>query len=109
MPKHDYWKEAVASSFEEHDIKATVEQIAAVAGDIQVSHENIGLAFPAPEGNPLEDEIKDLKRKLNEEYEKVICPHCKGKGVEISFGPVHSAVSQCNRCYGRGRVHPRNL
>ena len=39
MSHSDYWLEAVESSFEEHGITATAEQIKGVAGDIEISVE----------------------------------------------------------------------
>ena len=61
----DYWKECISEAFDEAGITATEEQIAMVAGDVQVSHENYGMAFGhdcIP--NPLEAEVKKLKDEL---------------------------------------------
>lgn len=63
----DYWKECIASSFDEHGIVATEEQIAAVAGDVEVSHENYGIvhgydAIPNPLYAEIEKRDEVIKR-----------------------------------------------
>ena len=40
----DYWREAVEISLSEHGIDVTEEQIKAIAGDMEASHENYGMA-----------------------------------------------------------------
>lgn len=42
---NDYWEECLDSSFSEHGIAATPEQLKAIAEDVQVSHENYGMAI----------------------------------------------------------------
>jgi len=61
--KLDYWIESVASSLGEHGISATKEQIQAVAEDIQISHEQFGMAFYSPPGT---DRIADIDRQWKE-------------------------------------------
>lgn len=45
MDHKDYWVESVESSFGEHGITATAQQIECVAGDMLGSSENEGMAF----------------------------------------------------------------
>ena len=103
MKACDYWEEVVAQSLEEQGIEATPEQIVAVATDMQVHHENYGMAFGQPSGNPERDEIKRLENALQNEREKVTCRECKGTGVITSQGPHHGSWSQCDKCRGTGR------
>lgn len=44
MNRRSYWQEAVGSSFGEAGIEATMQQIDDVAGDMEISHENYGMA-----------------------------------------------------------------
>lgn len=103
--KRDYWEECLASSFNEHAITATNEQIKAVAADIEICRDNIGLAFPTPE-NPLISEVKTLKLKLKNEHEKVICRECNGYGRIITRGGTFESNSECPKCRGEGRHKP---
>lgn len=72
----DYWKECIESSFEEAGIVATSEQIEAVAGDVEVSSENYGMAhghdaIPNPRDadiRVLNERIKQLERERDEAY-----------------------------------------
>ena len=105
MSRNEYWDECIAVSFDEHGITATAEQIKNVSGDVQSAHENYGMAHYTPE-NPLIGEVSRLKRDLVKEREKVICKICKGTGEIVSYGPIHSAYSQCFKCRGEGRHSP---
>lgn len=104
----NYWDECIESSFNEHGIKATREQIENVAGDVEIAHENFGMAMgyhAIP--NPLHAELEEAKRKLKIEQSKVVCSECRGSGIEISEmvgGRV--AVSRCFKCNGDGKVVP---
>jgi hypothetical protein len=102
-PVQDYWEECVSSALEEHGVAASREQIAAIAADVKISHENYGLAFHVPE-NPLASELDRTKKLLAAEREKVVCPECMGKGSLVSHGPVHSATGPCWKCNGEGYV-----
>ncbi len=105
----DYWVEAVESSLEEHGVKATTEQIECIAGDIEVCHENYGMAH----GHDViysnwvgsqESEIARLKKLLREEKDKTPCRTCNGRGFVVSPGPYHSSEHQCWTCHGAGRI-----
>lgn len=101
----NYWEESVACSLDEHGIVATPEQITAIANDMQCSAENKGMMFGEhciP--NLVELELKETKKKLEIDREKIICPLCKGKGRLIEYGPVHSSDSECWNCHGEGRL-----
>lgn len=95
----DYWEECIAISFEENNISATDEQIKNVAGDVEASHDNAGMAFGhhcIPD--PRDTEIATLKTALKNENDKIICPQCKGSGG--------SRVYPCWKCHGEGRRLP---
>ncbi len=104
MSERDYWTECIETAFEENGITATPEQIDAVAGDVEVCHDNYGMAFYTPSGDGRDTEIKQLKAELEKERNKRICPECKGRGRIISQGPCHSSDSECYECRGDGTV-----
>ena len=63
----DYWQECIELSFEEHGIDATDEQIQNVAGDVEVSHENYGMAHGHDAiPNPRDADIDLLKRRIKQ-------------------------------------------
>lgn len=104
-----YWKESVESSLEEHGVAATTNQIEQIAGDMQISQDQFGMAF----GHDVADrnlrgskdsEIADLHRKLQREKDKVHCKTCNGLGRIIEHGPCHSSESECYKCHGEGRL-----
>ncbi len=102
-----YWNEAVSVALDEAGVTATNEQIAAIAGSIQVSHENIGMAYPTPE-HPAIREASDLKRELEKERAKVVCPDCKGRGsITTTWGSSgRSSTGRCDTCNGEGYKLP---
>ena len=102
----DYWKECISEAFEDAKITATTEQIDLVASWVEGAHDNYGMAHGhdcIP--NPLRQELDETKTALDKERRKVTCPECKGTGEWVSYGPHHSASSQCSRCRGDGRVN----
>jgi mono/diheme cytochrome c family protein len=106
-----YWREAFEISMEEADCghllkQMTDEQIENVAGGIQGCHENIGLAFHVPE-NPMIGENERLTRKLRWERDLESCSVCRGRGrEEYATGPWW-VNTECFKCHGAGKVHPR--
>ena len=103
----DYWVECITEALDEVGIVATQEQIITVAGIVEGSHENYGMAFGhdcIP--NPLRTENERLKKDLKDEQEKVICKECKGKGYTVSYGGSFQSESQCYKCRGEGRHKP---
>lgn len=103
----DYWRECIESSFEEAGITASEEQVEAVAGDVQVAHENYGMAhgydaIPNPRDadiDRLKARIRDLERERDQ--------------VEMNF---RQNVARRHRCdltqvelgeNGDATVHPR--
>lgn len=103
--RYNYWQDCIETSFGDHGIQATREQIAAVAQDVEGWHDNIGLAFHQPP-NPLVAEIEGLRRELAAERSKVRCKECDGKGELVCLGPYHLSISQCPKCGGEGRRAP---
>lgn len=103
----NYWKECLSEAFEDAGITATEDQLKTVTEWVEGAHENYGMAtgqdcIP----NPLEEANRELAQKLERERRKIICPDCRGNGMSVSYGPVHSAVSDCWKCRGDGRIDP---
>jgi hypothetical protein len=61
----EYWEECLASSFEEHEITVTPDQLKAIAEDVQGGHENYGMAFYSP---PASDRLNEIEREWNKKY-----------------------------------------
>lgn len=107
----DYWVKSVESSFGEHGVTATAEQIERVAGDMQGSSENEGMAFgddvaSANWAGEKEREIAELAKALEDERRKVHCETCGGKGyIRENYG-TRSSESSCYKCHGEGRHAP---
>ncbi|MCP4900069.1 MAG: hypothetical protein GY906_24125 [bacterium] len=101
------WQETVASSFDEHGIAATTDQIAKVADDVRGTQENWELVSYTPTGpSQLQKDLTEANRQLDEERRKTTCRECHGIGHITSYGPCHSATSQCWKCRGEGRHLP---
>ncbi len=74
----DYWTECIEASFEEAGIKATKEQIELVAGDVEVSSENYGMAhghdaIPNPRDADVDRVTKRLEQMKQELDQAVFC------------------------------------
>ena len=108
--KLDYWAESVADALSNEGIPASPEQIANIAGAMETSHENYGMAFYSPPaGEHYKREISDLKQRLNIEERKVTCTACNGKGMitEAAWnGCGRSSTSTCWKCRGDGKIIP---
>ena len=101
---NDYWDECVRIGFEENGIHVTDEQIVGMIECIVGSYECMDQAFGHDcIGNPMEDEVKDLKKRLSEEQKKVHCDPCNGRGSITLNDGVRSSTSQCWKCRGEGR------
>ena len=105
-PSMNYWLECISDACESAGVLASRDQVRQIADDVKISHDNYGMAFPVPSGNPMESEFKRLKRLFAEEKEKVFCMECGGRGRIISQGPSHSSDSQCWKCHGEGKHKP---
>lgn len=99
----NYWEECISSSFVEHDIIATKEQIEAIATDIQCAHENYGMVFHVPE-NPLAGELKKVKSELQKEKEKTMCRECNGRCRIYSNMGTRIISRECSKCNGEGKI-----
>jgi len=62
----DYYVECLADSFAEHGVEATIEQIRAVAADVELGAENIGMAFHSP---PASDRYNEIEREWKAKYQ----------------------------------------
>ncbi len=67
MTNHtDYWTECLAQSLEEHGVPASPDQIANIASDVEVSHDNYGMAFGHDAiPNPVQTELDQTKVARN--------------------------------------------
>ena len=102
----DYWGECIEEAFDDAGISATKEQIQNVAGWVESAHENYGMAHGYDcISSYTSIENKQLKAELQREREKTICTDCKGSGREITYGPIHSAESDCFKCRGNGYIY----
>lgn len=104
----DYWTESVEASLAEAGVTATAKQIDVIAGGMEVSHEQFGMACGHDVASQnyqgaKDREIADLRKELREERDKVTCTDCKGRGSITIHGPCHSGTSQCYGCNGAGR------
>ena len=68
MNELDYWKECIISGLDEIGVSLLPEQITKLAKCIQISHENIGMAFYTP---PTTDRLEDLEREYNTKLKKI--------------------------------------
>jgi hypothetical protein len=101
----DYWLECIKEAFEDAGIKATEDQIDQVTKWVEGAHENYGMAHGHHcISNPKDEEIRELKKELRIERDKVVCPECKGSRRKIDYGPYHSGESECFKCKGEGKV-----
>lgn len=104
-----YWLEAVSCALDEVGLKATKEQIEIIAGSIEVSHENYGMAHGydcIP--NPLKQELKKYKNLYIKERNKKTCPECLGKRYvtigDGDYGTGRYCTSLCLKCNGEGKI-----
>lgn len=105
MSTIDFWRECISNAAEDCGLTLTDEQIFVLAAAVEGGHENYSQAFYSPPaGEYLEAENKRLRRELDIESAKVFCKECGGNGRTISFGPVHSANTECWKCRGSGKV-----
>lgn len=105
--EHDYWRECVDAAANDCGLVLTEEQAECLTRAFEGGHENYGMAFyQPPAGEHYRSEIKELKRKLEEEREKVVCPICKGARRLISYGGTLRFDSPCYKCGGEGKVKP---
>lgn len=109
--RDDYWQEAFEIAMEDAgagDLLAqlTKEQREQIGGALAGTDENKGMAFPVPE-SPYRGENDSLKRKLKWQRELEHCTDCNGRGrLRYMAGPW-AVDTECNRCRGDGKVHPR--
>ncbi len=92
----DYWNETVAEIFSDHGIHATVEQIKAVAEDIDGAasvRREIEGSLPYRE-TPIEH-VQVIEKHFS------TCSLCAGSGITPCG---HSHTATCLKCDGKGRV-----
>ena len=94
--------------FEINKIKVTDVQFNEMAEDIQGYFDMINEmeSYQHAGPSPVEEENKQLKKELEKEKNKQVCPNCQGTGRNIINGPYHSAESSCFKCSGSGKIDP---
>ncbi len=102
----EYWEECIKEAFEDAKIEATTEQIDNVIGWVEGAFENYSLSngydcIP----DPKESEISELRRLLEREKSKTICPECKGSRITVTYGGTLKGTSQCFKCRGEGFIY----
>lgn len=103
----NYWEECLSEAFDDTGIIATKKQIDTVASWVEGAHENYGMAHGYDHiPNPLILENEKLRKNLDIERRKEICPNCDGVGRIITRGPSHSSNSRCWKCSGEGKISP---
>jgi 23S rRNA A1618 N6-methylase RlmF len=95
MTKTNYWEECLDSSFCEHGITVTPEQLKAVAEDVQGGHENYGMAFYSP---PVGDRIADIKREWKKKYDDL------QREFDEYRGNAETAVKQALKQYSDANI-----
>jgi hypothetical protein len=87
MDKTDYYREGLAESFDEHGIKATSEQLNAIAADVAGYAENESMAFYTPpwsdRQSDIEREFKAKYKSLQDEFDKYRCNAEKAVGKAL--------------------------
>ena len=111
MDRDDYYQECFEIAMDDAGCghllaQMTDAQKGHVGGAISGAVENVGMAFYTPE-NPMIERNRTLERQLAWERELWPCEKCKGRGRIITPGPYHSSDSQCWKCNGEGKYHPR--
>lgn len=96
-------KETISEFCLEKEIDIEGEEIDELIDAIEACFEYASYSIAIPSDN---SEVERLKRELEIEKSKVVCPSCKGKGEEVSQGPYHSAYSRCPKCKGEGKTLP---
>ena len=99
----DLIRETICEFFYEKGIDIYGEDVDELLDAIKACFEYASYSVATPSVNM---EIKKLRRDLEIERSKVPCPACKGSGVEVSYGPAHSAHSSCPTCKGEGKTLP---
>lgn len=66
MNARNYWEECILEAAEECGLTLTSDQLQRLAGAVEVSHENYGMAFYSP---PASDRMKDIEREWKAKLE----------------------------------------
>lgn len=103
--KKGYWEETVAQALEEAGVPATKDQIKAIAADMLISADNMGMLDGSEHRTESNNELDTLKKKLAdmEEFDRlaVACEYCKGRGYVTD---CWDRKFSCDMCGGKGRL-----
>ena len=102
-----YWAEVIEESLYERGITLLPKEIEAVAKDVEMAHENYGLAFYQPSGpSQTQMDLDAARKELSDERRKITCDECDGTGTTHTYGGTFMSTSQCYKCRGEGRHLP---
>lgn len=74
MKTTDYWKECIAEAASECGLSLTEEQLETLAGAVEVSYENYGMAYYSP---PSTDRISEIEREHKQKVKALESEHDK--------------------------------
>lgn len=100
-----YWREAIEYIFDAHEIVVAPDKLDAIAHDLAGAEEEKHQFSYVPE-NPLVGEVKELKAKLKDEREKVVCRSCNATGEMHTYGGTFMSSGPCFDCRGEGYRKP---
>lgn len=103
MSRVDYFRIGIAEAAEECGLEITEEQLNHLASAVAGGASEIGQVFPEPE-SAQELVVRKLKKELQKERDKIICPECRGQGSITEFFCGWRSTSQCDICRGEGKV-----
>lgn len=87
--------------------KLTDAEIRCIAESAEMMAENYSMLHGHDTiRSPMQIENQRLKEALQIEQRKDVCPECKGKGREISYGGTFVFETDCFKCRGTGFVDP---
>jgi len=105
----EYWREHAEIAMDEAKLEATDDQLDTIAGVIESAHEFYGQAMGHDVASTNwhannRQEIEDLKKEVQAEKAKEICPECRGARVLHTYGGTMVGTSDCWKCHGDGRI-----
>lgn len=106
MKPTDYWEECLADALQENNIVISLEQIKNIAHNLSIAHDNYSMCFYEPPTSelPVFKEVKELRIKLEKEFQKRGCSECNGRGSITSNFGTRSSTSKCYHCKGEGKI-----
>lgn len=102
----EYWNIAVEEALDDAGITTSLEQRAELSKAMEMAHDMYSEASGEMHiPNPLQEENRQLRKRLEYERQLISCKTCGGTGRED--GPVgvsHWYNMECCKCRGKGKV-----